>query len=147
MIKQIIFAFGSNLGDRQTHISQAIAHLTQRLELSHLKQSSIIENKAMILAGSPQEWDIDFLNMVASANIDITKFPPLEILQIVKEIEKQIGRKQRARWAPREIDIDILTIEELKIKIDDQLIIPHYDLKNRNFLIELIKEIEPGWKL
>ncbi len=147
LIKKIIFALGSNLGDKATYIFQALDHLKQRLELSNLKQSSIIENKAMLLEGSPKEWDIDFLNMVVSANIDIKKFPPLEILRIVKEIEKQIGRKQRAKWAPREIDIDILTIEELEIKIDDQLIIPHYDLKNRSFLIELIKEIEPSLKL
>ncbi len=147
MIKRIIFAFGSNLGNKKSYISQALDNLKLNLELSNLKQSSVIENKAMLLEGSPKEWDINFLNMVVSANINIKKFPPLAILQIVKEIERQIGRKQRERWAPREIDIDILTIEELKIKIDDQLIIPHYDLKNRNFLIDLIKEIEPSWKL
>ena len=147
MIKKIIFAFGSNLGDKKAYILKAASRLEEMLDLSNLKQSSIIENKAMLLEGSPKSWDIDFLNMVISADIDIKEFPPLKILQITQETEKYLGRKQRSRWAPREIDVDILTIEELQIKIDDRLIIPHYDLKNRNFLLELIKEIEPNWKL
>jgi 2-amino-4-hydroxy-6-hydroxymethyldihydropteridine diphosphokinase/dihydropteroate synthase len=146
MIKKIIFAFGSNLGDRNFYISEALNYLMQRLELSNLKRSSIIENKAMLLEGSPKSWDIDFLNMVISADINIEKFPPLEILQIIKEVEKQVGRNHREKWAPREIDIDILTIEELRVEIDGKLIIPHYDLKNRDFLIKLIKEIEPDWR-
>lgn len=144
MIKKIIFAFGSNLGDKKKYILTALDQLKERLELAAIKQSSILQNKAMLLDGSPKSWDIDFLNMVISANIDIKKFPPLEILNIVKTIEKQIGRKDRQKWAPREIDIDILMIEDMQVKVDNILAIPHYDLMNREFLVGLINEIEPS---
>jgi 2-amino-4-hydroxy-6-hydroxymethyldihydropteridine diphosphokinase len=145
MIKKIIFALGSNLGDRKYYLQEAISELKEKLGLVNLKESSILENKALLLPNSPPEWDINFLNMVISADIDLKKFPPIEILNIIKKIERKLDRKERLRWAPREIDIDILTIEELTIKIEERLLIPHYDLMNRNFLLKLIEEIEPNW--
>lgn len=142
MIKRIIFCLGSNLGNRKNKLDNAIKLLIENLKLENLKYSDILQNKAMLLPNSPQEWDIDFLNIAISANININKFPPLNILQICQDIEKKIGRKEREKWAPREIDIDIAKIEDITLKIENKLIIPHPGIYDRDFFIKTISQIE-----
>ncbi len=143
--KRIIFGLGSNLGLREKHISAAVKMLEKDLELSAIKQSEIFENPAMLLPDSPKEWNCDFFNIALSAAIDLTKFPPEKILEIVKEIEKKLGRKETQRWAPREIDIDILVIEGVQIHLDDKLTVPHPGLHKRDFFYKTVAQIEPDF--
>jgi 2-amino-4-hydroxy-6-hydroxymethyldihydropteridine diphosphokinase len=143
-IKRIIFGLGSNLGDRDFYLNEAVKKLEQSLLLTNPKRSKIFKNPAWLLPDSPKSWNREFFNIAFSADIDLEKFSPQKILEIVKEIEKKLGRKLRKKWAPREIDIDILTIENLEIKIGEKLIIPHYDLLNRDFFLKTIAEIEPN---
>jgi 2-amino-4-hydroxy-6-hydroxymethyldihydropteridine diphosphokinase len=143
MLNKIIFCLGSNIGDRNYYLQQAIKLLEIKLELTNLKQSSILQNKALLLPNSPKEWDIDFYNIALSGDIDLTKFPPLEILKITQEIEIKLGRIDRGKWSPREIDIDIVAIDDLKINRGQLLQIPHPQLFNRNFFLKTIAEIEP----
>lgn len=145
-MKRIIFGLGSNLGDKEEYLDIAVKELKKELSLLKIRRSSIFKNPAMLLPDSPSEWNQEFFNIAVSADIDIETFNPEKILEIVKKIEHKIGRKDRQRWAPREIDIDILMIEDLKVCIADKLIIPHYDLTNRDFFIKTIDEIEEGWK-
>ncbi len=141
--KRIVFGLGSNLGDRLQNLNKSLHLMEEKLELSNIKSSEVFQNKAMLINGSPQQWDIDFFNIAVSADIDLAKFDPEKILEIVKNIEKEIGRKDRERWAPREIDIDILLIEDLQIHIDCKLTIPHSGLLERDFFIKTVNEIEP----
>lgn len=140
--KRIVFGLGSNLGDRLKNLSRSVHLMEEKLELSSVKSSEIFQNKAMLLADSPPEWDMDFFNIAVSADIDLEKFNPEKILEIIKNIEKEIGRQVRQRWAPREIDIDILLIEDLKIHIDHKLTIPHPGLFKRDFFVKTVAEIE-----
>lgn len=146
LIKRIIFGLGSNLGDKESYLNQAVKKLEEKLFLTDIKKSQILKNPALLLPNSPNEWNQEFFNIAVSANVDLEKFSPEKILETVGNIEKDLGRKESERWAPREIDIDILTIEELVINIGNKLIIPHYDLLNRDFFLSTIKEIEPDWK-
>lgn len=145
-IKKIIFGLGSNLGDKNFYLDNAVAKLETELFLTNLKKSKILKNPALLLPNSPKEWDQEFFNIALSADIDLEKFSPEKILEIVKKIEKDLGRKERDKWAPREIDIDILTIENLQIRIGEKLIIPHHDLLNREFFLKTIKDVEPDWE-
>ncbi len=142
-VKKIIFGLGSNLGDKKSYLQKAVAELENRLYLQNLKQSKILKNPALLLPNSPQEWDQEFFNIALSADIDLEKFSPERILEIIKEIEKNLGRQERDKWAPREIDIDILVIENLVIDLGEKLKIPHSELFKRDFVIQTIKEIEP----
>ncbi len=141
--KRIVFGIGSNVGDRNVYLEKAELELTNQLFLTDTKISKIFKNPALLLPNSPPEWDVEFFNIAFAADIDLQKFPPQKILQIIKEIEKNIGRKDRGKWAPREIDIDILLIQDLKIDLGDNLQIPHRDLFNRDFFIKTVEEIEP----
>jgi 2-amino-4-hydroxy-6-hydroxymethyldihydropteridine diphosphokinase len=143
LTSRIIFGLGSNLGDKESYLKCAVSALEKQLLLTKIKKSSIFKNPALLLVDSPKEWNQEFFNIAVSADINLAEFPPLKILEIIKKIEQEIGRKDRGKWAPREIDIDILLIGDLKINIPDKLIIPHYDLLNREFFLHTIKEIEP----
>lgn len=139
--QRIIFGIGSNLGDKNFYLDEAVKELKKNLFLTNPSQSKIFKNPALLLPGSPAEWDIEFFNIAFAADVDLEKFPPLKILEIVKEIEKKLGRKERERWAPREIDIDILLIGDLKIEIADRLIVPHPQLLERDFFVKTVREV------
>lgn len=141
---KIIFGLGSNLGDKEFFLDEAVKRLKSHLSLQNLTKSKILKNKALLLKNSPPEWNQEFFNIAVSAEINLEKFPPLKILQIIKKIEKDLGRIDRGKWSPREIDIDILTIGNLIVD-EENLKIPHYDLLNRDFFLQTIKEIEPDW--
>jgi 2-amino-4-hydroxy-6-hydroxymethyldihydropteridine diphosphokinase len=143
MPNRIIFCLGSNIGDRQFYLDEAVKLLQNQLLLKNIKRSSVLENKALLLPNSPPEWDIDFYNIALSADIDLVKFPPEKILETIQQIEIDIGKNYRGKWAPREIDIDIALIDNLKIDLGTTLQIPHPQLFNRDFFVKTIKEIEP----
>jgi len=145
VVKRIIFGLGSNLGDREFYLDTAVAELERELLLSNSRKSKIFKNPAMLLPNSPKEWDVEFFNIAFSADIDLQKFSPEKILEIVKKIEKNLGRREREKWAPREIDIDILAIGDLRISLGDKLTIPHPGLMERDFFIQTVKEIELGF--
>ena len=64
-------------------------------------------------------------------------------LRILVLLERRIGRTKRDRWAPREIDIDLLFFGELIIT-EDELSIPHKDFANRDFVLVPLIELDEG---
>ena len=141
--QKILFGIGSNLGDKNLNIFNAIDKLKNYLSLKNIKISTIYKNPAMLPPQAPIEWNKEFYNIAISADIDLENFNPLKILEIIKKIEKEIGRKDSERWAPREIDIDILLIDEIFIAEKNILTIPHEGLFNRDFFYKTVEEIEP----
>ena len=144
-MKRIIFGIGSNLGNRALNLENATKLLAKNLQLKNIKTSQILENKALLKAGSPKEWDIDFFNIALSADVDLAQFSPEKILEIIKNIERELGRQDSLSWSPREIDIDILAIEDLIIDLGEKLQIPHKEIENRDFFKKTLQEIEPDW--
>jgi 2-amino-4-hydroxy-6-hydroxymethyldihydropteridine diphosphokinase len=63
------------------------------------------------------------------------------LLDTIKMIEQQLGRTARQRWGPREIDIDILRYTGRRVD-EPGLHIPHAELQNRPFLIELLEDLK-----
>lgn len=145
-IEKIVFGLGSNLGNRAKNLKTAISLLQEEFELKNLKISKILENQAMLPDKAPANWNLDFFNIAVSAQINFSKDDLIQscekILANVKKIEQKIGRQQRERWAPREIDIDILAVGIHQIKTQ-LLQIPHPGVFKRNFFIKTFQEIEP----
>lgn len=145
---RIIFGLGSNLGDRANNLSLAVDALVAKLSLSDVKKSQILINKALLKPNAPKEWDLDFFNIAVSANINLQNFSPEKILEITQSIEKQLGRQSndiKPQWRPREIDIDILAIDDLVINLGEKLKIPHHALRERDFFLKTVEEIESAW--
>jgi 2-amino-4-hydroxy-6-hydroxymethyldihydropteridine diphosphokinase len=81
----------------------------------------------------------DFLNLALEVETDLS---PLELLELIKGIEKRMGRKPTFRWGPRNIDIDILLYDDISFS-HPSLIIPHPHLKERLFALLPLQEIAP----
>ena len=138
----IILGLGSNLGHRQHNLRAAIELIGERL-LNEVRQSGIIITPAMMPAGAPPSWDIEFMNMAIKGELK-KDIAPLEFLTEIKKIETEIGRTESERWAPRIIDIDILAWHEEIIDLP-KLQIPHAGISARDFVRLPLLEIVPDW--
>lgn len=145
-LQRICFILGSNLGNREKNLSAAIEMLEKAFNLKNIRESKLLENKALLKPNSPKSWDVDFLNIAISADIDINIFTIDQILTQIHRIEDLLGRKRQGKnWQPREIDIDIAAISDLVID-DDHIKIPHQELLNRHFFLSTMNQVEPNWR-
>lgn len=137
----ILLALGSNMGDREALLAQARTVLAM-FDIEVVKESRIIETPALMPEGAPAEWNIPYLNQVIAVR---THLSPHELLAIAKHIEADLGRKPAARWAPREIDVDILAYNDV-LMVDELLTLPHPAMDERRFVLEPLAEIAPEWR-
>lgn len=85
----------------------------------------------------------DYLNTVVYGR---TAEPPERLLAFARELERQLGRRRRARDAPREIDIDLLFVGELR-RSSPELELPHPRLRTRRFVLAPFADVAPGQRL
>lgn len=137
--REVILGLGSNVGNRREMLRLAISELTRNLE--NIRVSHIFESAALLPDGAPPGWNMPYYNM---AVVGKTSLSPQELLTTIKQIESKLGRKKAGHWSPREIDIDILGMEDLVFDSDD-LTIPHKELTKRNFVLIGMAEIVPDW--
>ncbi|MFC1911173.1 2-amino-4-hydroxy-6-hydroxymethyldihydropteridine diphosphokinase [Chloroflexota bacterium] len=123
---------GSNLGDREENLCQALALLSLKVDLERM--SSIYETEPAGYKEQPA-----FLNLVCRIATDL---PPDELLHFAKDIETKMGRIPSFPDAPRTIDIDILFYED-RIMSTQDLTIPHPRLQGRAFVLIPLAEIVP----
>lgn len=133
---RVFIGLGSNLGDKENYIRQAIQTLSNHPECKILKVSPFITTAPY--GGVEQD---DFLNGVLLMETLLT---PHELLHLLKALEEQAKRETIVRWGPRTLDLDILFYDDL-IYSDDELCIPHRDLANRQFVLEPICAIAPDY--
>jgi 2-amino-4-hydroxy-6-hydroxymethyldihydropteridine diphosphokinase len=133
LAKTIYLALGSNLGDRQAHLTRAI-ELLRESGLRILRGSSVYETDPMYLTTQPR-----FLNQVIEAE---TTLFPRQLLSITRNVEKTIGRKSGLPNGPRVIDIDILLFAKSVVNIPG-LAIPHPKMAERRFVLEPLAELAP----
>lgn len=137
----IIVALGSNLGDRADYLAQArMALEAHDIEIS--SASSIIETPALVPEGAPAEWHVPYLNQVVRVRTDLN---PMSLLVCLKHIERDLGRAERATWAPREIDLDLIAYGD-EIIITEALMLPHPQMDQRAFVLKPLMEIAPHWR-
>lgn len=72
-----------------------------------------------------------------------THMNPHDLLSLLKNTELRLGRQHRERWGPRELDLDILLTDGLRLKTH-RLEIPHPQIAHRNFVLVPLREIMPG---
>jgi 2-amino-4-hydroxy-6-hydroxymethyldihydropteridine diphosphokinase len=125
---------GSNLGDRAAYLRHALNLLVASSDLEIEAVSSLYETAPMEIAEQPA-----FLNAVAAVR---THLPPRGLLRLVKETERAVGRIERVRFGPREVDIDILLYDDL-VLAGDELTIPHPRLAARAFALVPLAELAP----
>ncbi|MDP8212177.1 MAG: 2-amino-4-hydroxy-6-hydroxymethyldihydropteridine diphosphokinase [Candidatus Zapsychrus exili] len=125
-------SLGSNLGNRQKNIEDAISLLNEN-PINIVSTSSIIETNPI---GGPRNQN-KYLNAVVEVTTDLS---PHNLLYKVNKIEHRLGRVRTIKDGPRTIDIDILIFDSIKIESDD-LTIPHPRMLDRDFVMIPLKEI------
>lgn len=132
MNNTVYVALGSNLGDREKNIENALDEIGRLEGTRIIKCSSIYETEPVGYVDQGR-----FLNAAAMV---MTMLSPLELLVKFQEIEKELGRTRDIHWGPRTIDIDILLYGDLKMDLPE-LIIPHPRMDQRGFVLIPLEEI------
>jgi len=125
-------SLGSNLGNRENHLHDAIARLQALGRI--VAVSSFYETEPVEFADQP--W---FLNCVVSLE---TAETPAQLLATLLAIERDMGRVRTRKKGPRTIDLDILLFGDT-ILDSPELTIPHPALHQRRFVLEPLAEIAP----
>jgi len=131
---RVYLSLGSNLGDRETKITEAVEMIGASPECRVSRHSKIIETEPWGVTDQPP-----FLNCALEAS---TFLEPMELLRFLKNIENRLGREESPKWGPRAIDIDIL-LYDLLIYSSEELNIPHPYMHEREFVLTPLLEIAP----
>ncbi len=129
----VFLLLGSNLGNRQLFLQQAIEHIEREIA-PVTKASSVYETQSWGKTDLP-----DYLNQVINLETDL---PAAKILEKILAIELILGRHRDEKWGSRTIDIDILFYDDVVIS-EPGLQIPHPELHKRRFTLEPLLEIAP----
>lgn len=129
----VYIGLGSNLSDPESQIRQAIVHIRNISNTSIKKISSLYFSRPM----GPQDQP-DYMNAVLAIN---TQLNAIELLDHLQAIENKAGRvRKENRWGARILDLDILLFGD-EIIINERLTVPHYGMKNREFVLIPLAEI------
>ncbi|MGY5450690.1 2-amino-4-hydroxy-6-hydroxymethyldihydropteridine diphosphokinase [Agarivorans sp. MS3-6] len=126
-------ALGSNLVDPLNQAIAARRALAAEPNLALASCSSLYQSRPM----GPQDQP-DYLNAVLELYTDL---PPLDLLDLTQKIEQQQGRqRKKERWGPRTLDLDLLLYANQTIN-NPRLTVPHYGMKQREFVLLPLAEI------
>jgi 2-amino-4-hydroxy-6-hydroxymethyldihydropteridine diphosphokinase/dihydropteroate synthase len=134
----VYLGLGSNMGDRRANLTRALGLLAAG-GTEVLRVSPVVESPAMLPEDAPPDWNRPFLNLVAECR---TEDSPEALLDRLKGIERELGREVRGRWAPREIDLDILLWGREQIATE-RLRVPHVGLPERAFVLTPLAALDP----
>ena len=131
-LKKVLLSLGTNIENKELNLFKAIIKLNDLSKVFIFKISSLYKTEP-----------VGYLKQESFINCSVlisTNLKPYELLEKLQQIEIDMGRKKTFKWAPRNIDIDIIFYDDLEIKRTD-LTIPHKEFKNRNFVLFPSNEI------
>ncbi|NYS30599.1 MULTISPECIES: 2-amino-4-hydroxy-6-hydroxymethyldihydropteridine diphosphokinase [unclassified Pantoea] len=132
---RVYLALGSNLADPLHQIDAALTALDALPQTQRINTSPFYRTPPY---GPPDQPD--FLNAAVALETDLS---PEALLDHTQRIEREHGRVRKAeRWGPRTLDIDVMLFGETVINTE-RLIVPHYDLLNRAFMLVPLLAIAP----
>lgn len=127
-------ALGSNMGDKEKYLTDAVEGLKNT-------PGCVVEKCSSWMATAPYGYadQDEFLNGALKLR---TLLSPHALLDRLHELEQEANRERKIHWGPRTLDLDILFYDDLCLD-DDDLCIPHVDMKNRDFVLAPLVEIAP----
>lgn len=136
----VAIALGSNVGDRAANIEAAVQALSEAQDCILVDTSFLYETAPMYVVDQPE-----FLN--AACRI-ATKLSPHDLLSLTQSIEVRLGRDKTGvpEKGPRSVDLDILLYDKLEIDDSPRLVVPHPGIKEREFVLEPLKDILPDFE-
>ena len=137
MTTQALIGLGSNLGERETHLTRAWEILGETSGVVPLRISRFYETEPVLF--SPDEVQPMYLNAVGLLE---TELHATELLRAMQALEEKLGRVRTRRWEARTIDLDLLLFGDLIVQ-SEELIVPHPRMTERLFVLEPAAEIAP----
>lgn len=132
---RVYIALGSNLAQPLQQVNTALEALDHIPRTHLIVCSPFYRTKPL----GPQNQP-DFLNAVVALD---TQLPPEQLLDHTQAIERNQGRVRKdERWGPRTLDLDIMLYGDRVIDTD-RLTVPHYGLKQREFMLYPLADITP----
>jgi 2-amino-4-hydroxy-6-hydroxymethyldihydropteridine diphosphokinase len=125
---------GANLGERERTLHRAVELLGEADGVAVLAVSELRETEPVGVVDQPS-----FLN--GAVAVDTTR-TPRELLDLLLEIERMLGRVRGERWGPRTIDLDLLVYGR-QVVDESGLRVPHAHLHERRFALEPLAELAP----
>jgi 2-amino-4-hydroxy-6-hydroxymethyldihydropteridine diphosphokinase len=137
-VTRALLALGSNLGDRVSHLREAIAAMPDVAEVSPVYETDPI--------GGPDEQGA-YLNLVVRLD---TERSPRDLLELCRSLEDAANRVRRERWGPRTLDVDVLWVDGHAVQEPD-LVVPHPRMFERPFVLAPLSHVAPdlapgGWE-
>lgn len=126
---------GSNLGDREATIARAVDLLGEHPAVTVVAISTLRESEPWGPVEQPP-----FLNGALAVE---TRLAPRELLDVLLDVERRLGRVRRKRWGPRTIDLDLLVYGSTVVD-EPGLRVPHPRLHERAFALEPLAELDPA---
>ena len=134
-MSEVIISLGANLGDREMYLMRAIKGVESLGQLIDI--SDIWESEPWGYTRQPS-----FQNAIA---LILTTLPPQRLLKELKRMEVELGRVDRFRWGPREIDLDIIDYNKVVLRTR-ALQLPHPRLHLRAFVLLPLSQVKPDWR-
>lgn len=132
--ESIFLGLGSNLGDRERQLCEALDLLHASVDIAVMAVSSVYETEPWGMKAQPA-----FLNMACRIE---TALSQEALLCAVLAVERRLGRCRAGRWGPRTVDIDILLWGQT-LHRSRHLSIPHPHLHERLFVLAPLAEMAP----
>lgn len=129
-----LIGLGSNVGDKEANIHQAIALLTAKGDIALVRASRLYRTAPWGVLD--QDW---FVNACIAVKTDLS---PQDLLRRCLGIEEEMKRVRERRWGPRVIDVDVLIYRDAVLAESD-LVLPHPRITERAFVLVPLAEIAP----
>lgn len=134
-MSETFVGIGSNLADPLAQVSAALQELSVLENTQLVECSSLYASRPM----GPQDQP-PYVNAVVKLRTGLT---PLALLEECQRIEQLHGRQRKDnRWGPRTLDLDILLYGQQNINLPN-LVVPHYGMRQREFVLYPLFEIAP----
>jgi 2-amino-4-hydroxy-6-hydroxymethyldihydropteridine diphosphokinase len=136
MLNMVYLSLGSNVGDRQANLAEAIRRLGG---FGAIQAASAFYETEPVEVQTSQPW---FLNCAVGME---TELSPVDFLNRMLAVEQAMGRMRKEPKGPRTIDIDIVFFGDAVLNTPD-LTVPHPAMQCRRFVLEPLAEIAPAAK-
>jgi dihydroneopterin aldolase/2-amino-4-hydroxy-6-hydroxymethyldihydropteridine diphosphokinase len=137
-VRDVVLALGSNLGDREGTLRDALADLKALPGVEFRRASALVETPALTLSGIDESAPA-YLNAVALVR---TALSPHALLDALQAIEQGHGRQRGERWGDRTLDIDMVAYGD-DVSSDDRLTLPHPRAHERAFVLVPWLQVDP----
>jgi 2-amino-4-hydroxy-6-hydroxymethyldihydropteridine diphosphokinase len=133
--EDVFIGFGSNMGEPQHHVCEALSRLLSLPGVAPVRLSSLYRTEPV--GFEAQDW---FINGVVWIK---TRLNPRYLMGALLEIEVQMGRVRKISDGPRVIDLDVLMFGNKVIELNN-LRVPHPKLHERRFVLVPLSEVAPN---